>query len=108
MLEQQDNVFSFGRLPGKSNRFRNPGSTEKINPASVSVDMASRRIQVAYQGKLYIDAEVNQPKRPLNEGKILHEMFMGIRTPDDVIPAVTSMFMHGRINEEEKENYLKT
>ncbi len=106
MLEQQDNVFSLGSLPGKSN-VSESRSTEKINPASVSVDMASRRIQVAYQGKLYIDAEVNQPKRPLNEGKILHEVFMGIRTPEDVVPAVTSLFMHGKINEEEKANYLK-
>jgi ATP-dependent helicase/nuclease subunit A len=106
MLEQQDNVFSLGRLPGIGN-VSESRSTEKINPASVSVDMASRRIQVAYQGKLYIDAEVNQPKRPLNEGKILHEVFMGIRTPEDVVPAVTSLFMHGKINEEEKANYLK-
>ena len=32
---------------------------------------------------------------------------MGIRTTADIIPAVTSMFMHGRINEEEKENYIR-
>ncbi len=69
--------------------------------------MASKRIQVAYQGKLYIDPAVNQPKRPLNEGKILHEVFMAIRATADIIPAVTSMFMHGRINEDEKENYIR-
>jgi ATP-dependent exoDNAse (exonuclease V) beta subunit len=106
LLEQQDKVFSFGRLAGKS-LVTGSHQTERINPVSVSVEMASRRIQVAYQGKLYIDTAVNQPKRPLNEGKILHEMFMSIRTPADIIPAVTSMFLHGRINEEEKDNYVK-
>ncbi len=69
--------------------------------------MASKRIQVAYQGKFYIDPSAGRPKRPLSEGKILHEVFMGIRNTKDIIPAITSMFMHGRINEEEKETYLK-
>jgi hypothetical protein len=55
---------------------------------------------------MYIDPEVNQPKRPLNEGKIMHEVFMGIRTKAGIIPAVTSMYLHGRINSVEKENYI--
>jgi ATP-dependent helicase/nuclease subunit A len=106
LLEQQDGKFSTGRLSGESS---DPGSvqTVKFNPVNVSVEMASKRIQVAYQGKLYIDPAVNRPKRPLNEGKILHEVFMGIRTTADIIPAVTSIFMHGRINAEEKENYIR-
>ncbi len=104
LLEQHDQVFSFGRLQSLDVTSESPDMV-KVNPSPVSVEMAARRIQVAYQGKLYIDATVNQPKRPLNEGKILHEMFMGIRTPADIIPAVTSMFIHGKINEEEKANY---
>jgi hypothetical protein len=104
-LEQQDNIFSHGRLPAV---IRGSGTApeDKYNPANVSVELASKRIQVAYQGKLYIDPAVNQPKRPLNEGKILHEVFMRINTAADIIPSVTSMFMHGRINEEEKANYI--
>jgi ATP-dependent helicase/nuclease subunit A len=106
ILEQKDNVFSYGRLAVKSTDSESvPGV--KISPANVSVSMASKRIQVAYQGKLYIDPAADQPKRPLSEGKILHEVFMSIRTTKDIIPAVTSMYMHGRINEEEKETYLK-
>jgi ATP-dependent helicase/nuclease subunit A len=106
LLEQNDNVFSYGRLAGISHK---PESVqlEKFLPANVSVEMASKRIQVAYQGKLYIDPAVDRPKRPLSEGKLLHEIFMGIRTISDIIPAVTSMFMHGKINEEEKEKYTK-
>jgi len=106
LLEQQDKVFSHGRLSGVSSESESV-QAEKFNPANVSVEMASKRIQVAYQGKIFIDPTVNQPKRPLNEGKILHEVFMGIRTTADIIPSVTSMFMHGRINEEEKENYKR-
>jgi ATP-dependent helicase/nuclease subunit A len=106
ILEQKDNIFSYGLLTGVSAGSESvPGV--KFSPSNVSVEMASKRIQVAYQGKLYIDPAVDQPKRPLSEGKILHEVFMGIRTKTDIIPAVTSMFMHGRINEEEKENYIR-
>ncbi len=104
LLEQKDMVFSYGQLANVKSESESV-QAEKFSPANVSVAMASKRIQVAYQGKLYIDPAVNQPKRPLNEGKILHEVFMGIRTTADIIPAVTSMFMHGRINEDEKENY---
>jgi ATP-dependent helicase/nuclease subunit A len=106
LLIQQDRVFRYGSLGGAGT----PSETvqaEKFNPGNVSVEMASKRIQVAYQGKLYIDPAVNQPKRPVNEGKIMHEVFMGIRTTADIIPAVTSLFMHGRINEEEKDNYIR-
>jgi ATP-dependent exoDNAse (exonuclease V) beta subunit len=105
LLEQNDKVYSNGRLPSTKDESESVPA-EKFNAANVSVEKASNRIRVAYQGKMYIDPEVNQPKRPLNEGKIMHEVFMGIRTKAGIIPAVTSMYLHGRINSVEKENYI--
>jgi ATP-dependent helicase/nuclease subunit A len=97
--------YTYGELPLKD-KTAGVIKGENFLPAGVSVEMASKRIQIAYQGKIYLDPAVNRPKRPLNEGRILHEIFNAIRTSDDIIPAVTGMYLHGKINQDEMDTYL--
>jgi ATP-dependent helicase/nuclease subunit A len=105
-FEETKADFTYGQLPPAI-----PDSAaladEPFPPVNVKAEKTSKRIQVAYQGKLYLDPSVNRPKRPLNEGKILHEIFMSISSPADIIHAVTALFLHGKINQEEKERYIR-
>ncbi len=102
---EMEDCYSFGDLPEKvAETERSP--VENIPPSNVTSTMASQRIQVAYQGRIYLDPAVNQPKRPLNKGKILHEIFTSIRTKQDIIPAINKMYLHGKLNHEERDNYI--
>jgi ATP-dependent helicase/nuclease subunit A len=102
--EESGTCYTYGSLSGKE-KSAEVKQDEMLLPARVSSDLASLRIKIAYQGRIYLDPGINRPKRPLNEGKILHEIFTSIRTLDDILPAVTGMHLHGRINEDEREMY---
>jgi hypothetical protein len=67
---------------------------------------AANRFNVAFQGRLIMDPSVNKPLRPVNTGKILHEIFMQIRNLHDIAPAIDRMFLQGRITTPEKEKYM--
>lgn len=80
----------------------------EINPGNpVSLKAISERFRVAFQGKLVVDPDILQPLRPLNEGKILHEMFKMIQVTDDIVPAVTHFYLQGNITKNEKDEYIK-
>lgn len=104
-FDERGNYFTSGYLADKDkNRREKPG--EIFEPEGIPVENVSGRIHIAYAGKIYMDPTVHQPKRPINEGKILHEIFTSIRTQDDIIRSVTGMFLHGKINQAEKDRYI--
>jgi len=98
-------LFSTGNLPAASEP--QPASQDYNLPSSgVDVITADQRIRIAFQGKIYLDKSVNMPRRPLHEGRILHEVFTSVRTPRDVVPSVTSLYLQGLLTFEEKEKYI--
>jgi hypothetical protein len=73
----------------------------------VALQVISERFRVAFQGKLLVDPDLLLSVRPLNEGKILHEMFKMIQVTDDIVPAVTHFYLQGNITKNEKDEYIK-
>ena len=47
---------------------------ESIPYRPLTLKNISGRVKIAFQGKLLIDPAVNKPMRPVNDGKILHEI----------------------------------
>jgi ATP-dependent helicase/nuclease subunit A len=103
--DESEACYTYGSIAGKV-PVTGVMQDEMLMPANVSTNLASQRIKIAYQGRIYLDSAIKRPKRPINEGKILHEIFTSIRTRDDIIPAVTGMHLHGKINQDEKETYI--
>jgi ATP-dependent helicase/nuclease subunit A len=81
-------------------------SGEKPIRSDVSLRTSSERIKIAFQGKLSLDLTLNKPARPLNEGKLLHEIFTSITTAEDIDAAVKKQYVHGRISQSEKDKYI--
>ncbi len=63
------------------------------------------RIRIAFQGGMIIDPAVDQPSRPISEGKLLHEIFTMVRDASDVQKAITTLQLKGIITQSEKEKY---
>jgi CRISPR/Cas system-associated exonuclease Cas4 (RecB family) len=68
---------------------------------------ASDRIRIAFQGELFIVPLVNKPLRPINEGRILHDIFARIRNIPDLEVAVHRVQLQGKITQEEKDRFLE-
>ncbi len=93
--ELKQNVTASAQLTGES-----------LTYANMPENQATDRVKIAFQGKLVMDPSVDKPSRPVNTGRILHEIFMQIRNIKDIAPAVDRMFLQGRITAPEKEKYL--
>jgi ATP-dependent helicase/nuclease subunit A len=60
-------------------------------------------IKPAFPGRIKL---AFQPTGPVNEGKLLHEIFSSIHVAEDVDRAVTGLFLQGKISQPERENYI--
>ena len=80
-------------------------NAEVIVHSPVAIKTVSNRIRIAFQGKLLIDPSINKPSRPLNEGKILHEIFTLIQSSNDIATAVSRLHLQGKITREDQDRY---
>jgi ATP-dependent exoDNAse (exonuclease V) beta subunit len=73
----------------------------------VTVNHVAGRIKIAWQGRSFLDPSAADPARPIQEGKILHELFKAIQDAGDVKNAVNRMLLKGLISVKDRERYLK-
>jgi ATP-dependent helicase/nuclease subunit A len=98
--------YSSGTLAAKEFTATRRNSEDfAYQPASIHT--VTDRIRIAFQGRLIIDPTLDKPSRPINEGKILHEIFAMIHKVADVRPAVDRLLMQGCISNVEHAKYLE-
>jgi ATP-dependent helicase/nuclease subunit A len=97
-------TYISGNLLPKTS-FMKRKDTEVIIHSPISIKTVSNRIRIAFQGRLLIDPSINKPSRPLNEGKILHEIFTLINGSNDINTAVNRLHLQGKITREEQDRY---
>jgi ATP-dependent helicase/nuclease subunit A len=81
------------------------GSETRTEFNPVPLQVISDRIRISFQGSLIIDPSVDQPSRPVSEGKLMHEIFTRVRDAGDVQNAITALQLKGIITQSEKEKY---
>ena len=96
-----------------SSGFLNPVKSEmavkgpdKIQAVSDHVIGIPDKVKIAFQGNMIIEPTVGKPSRPVNDGKIMHEVFTLIRTKDDIKTAVARLHLQGKIAELEQAKYI--
>jgi ATP-dependent exoDNAse (exonuclease V) beta subunit len=99
--------FSTGELKGRESYTITERSKEIPEHPKATVAEIQTRIKIAFQGDLLIDPEVRKPFRPLNEGKILHDIFKLINSRDDITSAVSRLHMQGTIASDEIQKYIQ-
>lgn len=99
-----EKAFSVGELPQPE-----PAKEKNLSlpegQSVLTVQEVTNRIRVAVQGKLVIDPAVDKPRRPVNEGSILHEIFSHIHALQDVEAAIELVCLRGMISVSEKKEY---
>jgi ATP-dependent helicase/nuclease subunit A len=98
-------VFEYGILENiEPDKYHDEYRTNKVReyPSSDS----RKKLRIAYQVNEFFAPAAEIKARPLNYGKLMHEIFAGIVTKDDIIKAAERVYLEGKIAHAEKESIL--
>lgn len=99
-------VFEYGVLENiKSDDSYDECMANKIDEYT-AVD-SRKKLRIAYQVSDFFMPDTEIKSRPLNYGKIMHEIFAGIVSIDDLGGAVEKVYLDGKIGLAEKKSILR-
>lgn len=104
-LETGSCIYESGKLtPQKAD----PGiSYNLLTYQPAQNETVTARLKIAFQGKLVFDPETSKPARPVNDGRILHEVFNLIRKRSDIKMAVSLLHLQGKIASDEQNRFIR-
>ncbi len=99
-----EKIFEYGTIPEKIREMRREAGmvSEKY---VVSRAMDSLRLKL--HGENYFSSSEIRMRERINYGKLMHEIFEGIRTPADIERAVRKMVLEGKVSEADSEDLHK-
>jgi ATP-dependent helicase/nuclease subunit A len=103
--QKSDSVFAYGELP--------PVKKDRPLPADIQwiandypVNNARDSLKIAFQGKIFLDAETGKISRPVSEGSLMHEIFSRIIHIEDIPDVVSGLAAEGKITSGEVEEKI--
>lgn len=99
-FDAECNTFRYGSLPIDIPVQALKKETEikpVVEPIAIGKNIAER-IRIAFQGKIYLDPTTGQLIRPVNQGKIMHEIFSEILHIDDIPKSIHKICLQGKLD----------
>jgi ATP-dependent helicase/nuclease subunit A len=100
----ENQVFEYGEIPENTRQ-----KVEKANLIAsryyVSDTMESLKLKL--HGENYFSSESKVVRKKINYGKLMHEVFEGINTQDDISVAVRKLVLEGKLPGEESSDIEK-
>jgi hypothetical protein len=97
-------VFEFGEIPeNKRETIDNLG----LVSSGYSVSQEIESLKLKLHGENYFSSDMVEVRKKINYGKLMHEVFEGINTPDDIPFAVRNLVLEGKLPEEESADIEK-
>jgi ATP-dependent helicase/nuclease subunit A len=94
----ENRIFEFGEIP--ENRKKAAGNINLISSDySVSHELESLKLKL--HGENYFSSESTEVRKRINYGKLMHEVFEGINSSDDISLAVRKLVLEGKLPDEE-------
>jgi ATP-dependent helicase/nuclease subunit A len=94
---KDENTFAYGQLP-LSEIKKEQEETISLDAASYTVRSVSDVVKQVIQANDYMVGEGETLASRINTGKIMHEVFQRIKTPDDVDDALLTLLLEGKIS----------
>ncbi len=105
LYDSENRIFMYGEIP-----MNKSGVSDKKKPISskyyVSQTMESLKLKL--HGENYFSSESQAIRKRINYGKLMHEVFEGINTLDDIPDAVRKLVLEGKLAEEESDGLGKS
>jgi len=97
-------IFEYGEIPLNISE-----STDKKNLLSLTytVSQTMESLKLKLHGENYFSNESRELRKKINYGKLMHEVFEGINTNDDIHVAVRKLVLEGKLADNESEEIEK-
>ncbi len=94
-------VFEFGEIPEKK---KEQQSDTDFHPVEYVVSQAMDSLKLKLHGENYFSSGAKDVRERINYGKIMHEIFEGIKTPSDIRSSVRRLVLEGKLTDKESED----
>jgi ATP-dependent helicase/nuclease subunit A len=95
-------IYSFGEIPENRDATDIPGDT-RMESGGYYVNSGLNRLRLKFHGQNWIMKMEEPQKTRLNYGRVMHEIFESINTPEDIPSAVNKKILEGLIPENERD-----
>ncbi len=103
-FRKEENIFEFGEIPeNKKEIIDNIPLTSSVY--NVSQKMESLKLKL--HGENYFSSEKAEVRKKINYGKLMHEIFEGISTVEDIPQSVRKLVLDGKLPENESADIEK-
>jgi ATP-dependent helicase/nuclease subunit A len=99
--DSRNKVFEFGEIP--ENR-REQIDNKNLISSKYTVNSELESLKLKLHGENYFSSEAIAVRKRINYGKLMHEVFEGIRTHEDISFAVRKLVLDGKLPEEESSD----
>ncbi len=100
-FDNEKHLFEFGEIPVKQKAI--PAETDLLSGKYI-VSQALDSLKLKLHGENYFSSAEKEIRKKINYGKLMHEIFEGIKTPDDIKNAVRKLVIEGKVTEKESED----
>ncbi len=101
-FDPSEQTFHFGELPHDRKR-NEPAENTLLVKNQYHVTDARNHISLAFKDKIMIEPVTGKIKRPVSEGRLMHEIFSRLYYADDIQAVLKAMVIEGRITHTEAE-----
>jgi ATP-dependent helicase/nuclease subunit A len=101
---EENKIFEYGEIP--QNKIE---STDKTNllSSTYAVSQTMESLKLKLHGENYFSSESEELRKKINYGKLMHEIFEGINTTDDIYAAVRKLVLEGKLADNESNEIEK-
>jgi ATP-dependent helicase/nuclease subunit A len=100
----ENRVFEYGDIPLNKSEII---GKENLISSKYSVSQTMESLKLKLHGENYFSSESQAIRKRINYGKLMHEIFEGINTPEDISVAVRKLVLEGKLAEEESAGIEK-
>ena len=99
-----DKVFEFGQIPERPTEIRD--KADRLSGQYI-VSRAMESLKLKLHGENYFSKDEKETREKINYGKLMHEVFEGIRTATDIKASVRRLVIEGKLPEKESSDLEK-
>ena len=103
-FDAEKRLFEFGEIPLNT---RESNLSTNLVSTNYNVSSAIESLKLKLHGENYFSSEAISVREKINYGKLMHEIFESIDTPEDIPFAVRKLVLEGKLPEEESSEIEK-
>jgi ATP-dependent exoDNAse (exonuclease V) beta subunit len=94
----ENKIFEYGEVPQNNCESKNK---KNLLSSTYKVSQTMESLRLKLHGENYFSSESRELRKKINYGNLMHEVFEGINTTDDISASVRKLVLEGKLAEDE-------